>query len=335
MPFCQSPLGIGLAPPAPRTRARRVDQHAIEPSCERCQPIRLVGADHLNIANAGALQTLEDRAQAMPVGIMGVDLALVRHHGGKRQGLAPCPGTDIGDLFAGLGTSQQGSDLRGLVLDFEPALAMRRLGFDGGIALLMTGRRDAHAPGRQFAGNGAEFFECSQQFRAIGLERVGPEIDRRPACKCGTLLRCAVAKGAYERRRQPFGKVAGNMRRQSNRQWSAERSAFGVGQFARAVGLGEMRCDAVDGPLPHIVKRCDCKGARRGLAHTCRQRIAMAQDVEDQSTDGVAIAGACETMRLGPILERLGCRPVMRFHFAKNFDRRGNAAAVTHDQPSA
>ena len=83
----------------------------------------------------------------MLVAVMSVNLALVPHHCGKRQGLAAGAGTDVGDLFAGFGARYQACDLRACILNLEPAFAVGGFGLDIGIAGVGPGRRDPNAPG--------------------------------------------------------------------------------------------------------------------------------------------------------------------------------------------
>ena len=97
----QPPLGIRPPPPGAAARAGRVDEHAVESGAERGHRRRVAGLQHLDIARAGPLETLEDRPQASRIVVVGVDLAGVAHGGGEGQRLAAGACTNIEHLLAG------------------------------------------------------------------------------------------------------------------------------------------------------------------------------------------------------------------------------------------
>ena len=73
-----------------------------------------------------------DRGEPQPVVVVGENLATVLHRGGERKCLAAAARTkvkDLAGLFHGRG-GDQGSDLRALVLDFDVALDVERIGLD-------------------------------------------------------------------------------------------------------------------------------------------------------------------------------------------------------------
>ena len=93
----QPPLGVRIAPPGAGAGAGRVDQHEVDAAGSdrrglQCAPR---GVRTCTFARAGAFQPRMDRREPALVGIGGVDLALVLHHGRERQRLAAArPRTD-------------------------------------------------------------------------------------------------------------------------------------------------------------------------------------------------------------------------------------------------
>ena len=204
--------GLRRQLPEPEQGASTSTQSILPASCSSLRAF--IGADDLDIARSRPLQAFEDRPQPVLVGIVGVDLALVRHHRGKRQRLAAGARTDVGDLLAGFGARHQCSDLRTRVLNFEPALSVRGLGFDvrrcghrGGADAIRTHQGDngpAVAP---------IFRERRQHFRAVRFQEIDAKVDGCASSQGGALLGGAIAERTGERGRQPFGKVARDMDR--------------------------------------------------------------------------------------------------------------------------
>ncbi len=152
----QPPFRVGPPPPHAGAGARRIDQHEIHLAGKLGEAFRLGGGEHLRVADAGALQPLEDRTQAHAVGIVGIELAGVLHRCRQRERLAARTGAKIEHLLPRLGAGKHDRDLRGLVLHLEPALAVSRLRLDMGTARRPRALRDAHAERRVRRGLGVK-----------------------------------------------------------------------------------------------------------------------------------------------------------------------------------
>ena len=141
-----APFGVRIAPPSAGAGAGRVDQHQVDAAGKIVE----LAADrfrraHLDIARARALEPRVDRRQTALVVVGGIELALVLHHRGQRQGLAPRPGTEIDHLLAGRGAREEGGELRAFVLHLDHAFEEGRLGMDRR-ALGIGRQADAQAP---------------------------------------------------------------------------------------------------------------------------------------------------------------------------------------------
>ena len=82
----QPPARFGIAAPSAGAGAGRIDQHEVGAAGEVGDRIALAaGRADLDVARAGALQPVEDRPQAMPVGVKCMNLAAIAHLGGERH----------------------------------------------------------------------------------------------------------------------------------------------------------------------------------------------------------------------------------------------------------
>src|SRR5689334_3306588 len=88
-----------------------------------------------------------DRREAALVGVGRENLALVLHHGGKRERLATRAGAEIDHLFARLRAAQRRGELRALILNLDLALQEGGLRMDRR-ALGVGTDLDAQAPWR-------------------------------------------------------------------------------------------------------------------------------------------------------------------------------------------
>ena len=143
------------------------------------KPLRLVGGNDLRIADAGTLQPLIDRLEALAVAVMGMDLPAIVHGSRHGQCLTATAGAEIHDLHLGLRSDQQGRNLRSRILDLEPAALKAGFGLDIGCPLIAARRGKPDRQRRQRTGNGGELGQRLEALVPRRLERIGPEIDRR------------------------------------------------------------------------------------------------------------------------------------------------------------
>ncbi len=180
-----------------------------------------------------------DRREAPLVVVGGVELALVLHHGGKRQRLAAGAGAEIEHLLAGLGAGKQRGKLRAFVLHLDHAFQEGRLGMDRR-ALGVGGKTDAQAPRRPARGLGAQVRQHGGGLVALSLQRIDAQVERRARGQRRALLRARVSEGARQMRVEPFRIIAGDMRRRAVRSAGIETSALvfaqRLGRILRAVG---------------------------------------------------------------------------------------------------
>src|ERR1051326_6519416 len=147
-----------------------------------------------------------NRREAPLVVVGGVELALVGHRGRERQGLAAAAGAEIEHLLAGLRRREQSRKLRALVLNFDEALEIYRLGMDSG-ALGVGGERDAQALRRPARRLGLQIGETGLHVVTLALQRVDAKVERRARSERRALLGPLVAEHPREIRIEPFGIV--------------------------------------------------------------------------------------------------------------------------------
>ena len=100
---------------------------------------------------------------------------------------------------------------------------------------------------------------------ALALQRIDPQIERRARGESCSLLRTLVAEDARELRVEPFGIVAGDMRRRARREVRLrEPRAFRLAQRRRrkAAAVGEPR-DRVDVETAFALEHAEHDRARR------------------------------------------------------------------------
>ncbi|RWV77504.1 hypothetical protein GW17_00061653, partial [Ensete ventricosum] len=161
-----APFGVGVAPPGAGAGARRIDQHQIAARFEIGEHILMAArrAD-LDIAGAGAIEPRMQWREPPRLAVGRIDLAVVVHSCGERQGLAAAAGAKIKHLLAGLGRAEQRRQLRALVLDFDEAFDI------GGLA---GKRRAAAVVATESRGKGRR-----QPVRIIAAHGVRRAIERR------------------------------------------------------------------------------------------------------------------------------------------------------------
>ena len=120
----------------------------------RCVPARSASSlptdsrrAHLDVARAGALKPRVDRRKPPLVVVGGVELAFVLHHRRERERLAAAAGAEVDHLLARPRAGEQRCELRALVLDFDEALEIGRLGMDRR-AFCVSRKPDAQAKRR-------------------------------------------------------------------------------------------------------------------------------------------------------------------------------------------
>ena len=198
----------------------------------------------------------------MRVGVGGVDLPLVPHRGGERQRLAARARAKVEDLHAGLGFGEERGKLRALVLQLDEALDVSRIGRERRRAAVRA-HGDAHAHGRERRRLGLEMGERAERLVAIGLEKVHPQIDRRPLSERPALLRSGRAEARLELRREPFGEISNNVRGRVCKVGGLEPRVFAFRELRRRVALaGEQRGDRVDVEVVRLSQRAQDFGAR-------------------------------------------------------------------------
>ena len=82
-------------------------------------------------------------------------------------------------------------------------------------------------------GERAEMAERGENFFALGLERIDAQVERRPARHRGRFGDAIIAEHGRQRRIQPFGIIAGNVRRRGIERPRGERGSLGFTQRFR------------------------------------------------------------------------------------------------------
>ena len=129
-----------------------------------------------------------------------------------------------------------GQQLRAFVLHLDRALEERWLGLDMRHAALGI-CRDAQAQRRERCRLRVEMTDGFECFQADDLQRIDTEIDRRAPCQRCPLFRPRLPENAGQMRFEPFGIIAGDMRRCAVERARCERVALGIRQERRRVAL--------------------------------------------------------------------------------------------------
>ena len=212
-----------------RTRSQRPSRSASTSSLPARRP-------HLDVAGARAGEPREDRREPVSVRVGGVDLALVFHRRGERERLAAGPGAEVEDLHARLGFGQQRRELRALVLHFDQAFDIGRVGGERRRAPVGA-HGDAQADRGEWRRLGREIGKRGERLVARGFQEVDAQIDRRPLRQRPALVRGLVAEARLELRREPLGKIPRDMGRRAGKVGGGEPLPLGVGQRRRRVSL--------------------------------------------------------------------------------------------------
>jgi hypothetical protein len=176
--------------------------------------------------------------------------------------------------------------------------------------------------------------EPGQRFEnavALGLERVGAQIQRGATGHVLAFGDPVVIEGALQRWCEPFGDV------------SEDVAGRGVGELADGAGflfVGQ-RCGSmtVGGEAVAELGRVHVPIAHRDrqdqspwavAAHECGMRGAAAEGVVDEVADGGPIPCSGEAVVKPPGLERLGHGALAGLDIGQDFDRGGQAARQAH-----
>ena len=287
--------------------------------------------DDLRIAHPCPLQPVEDRREAGLVGIVREDLALVRHGGSERQRLAAGTGAIVEHLHAWRGGGERGGHLRALVLHLEPALLESGFDLHVRVAPCPLDRRDAQAERRDGRRLCAGRLQLGKHALAVGLQRVDAHVERRAGGERRGFGDPIVAEGLAQERLAPVGTVGLNQRgRVSEFVLRQSRCLIGGGRFGREAVAFDGGSDVGGGHAVFERQRAKRHAARRVGAREPTGRAFASQRIVDDVADGRSVAGAGETMRQAPILQRLGRRPVAGLHVGQNLDGCCQPAAQTH-----
>ena len=285
---------------------------------------------HLDVARARSGEPREDRREAPRVGVGGIDLAQVLHAGGERERLAAGAGAQIEDLHAWLGAGDERGELRALVLHFHEALDIGGIGRERR-RTPVGARRDPDANRRERRLCGSEIAKRGNRRLARDFKEVRAEVDRRPHGERPALVRRVRAETRLELRREPFRKIAQNMRRRVGQIRGGEARAFGFGELRRRVAFaGEQRRNSIDVEAAGLAQRAEHFGAGACFAHDPGGRAFLAQRVIDEARNRRAVAGAGEAVREAPVLHRIGRRAATRLDVGQHFDRGGDAGSGNH-----
>ena len=148
---------------------------------------------------------------------------MVFHRRGDRERLAARPGAEVEDLHAGLGLGKQRRELRALVLHFDEAFEIGRVGGERRRAAVPA-HGDAQTDRRERGRLGREVGKRGERLLARALEKVDAQIKRRPLRQRPALVGGLVAEARLELARQPFGIVSRDMRRGAGEIGSVEPS---------------------------------------------------------------------------------------------------------------
>ena len=254
------------------------------------------------------------------VAVGRVDLALVLHDRGERQRLAAGAGAEIDDMLARPRIDQQSRELGALVLHLDQALDEGGLGMDRRI-LGVGPEHDAQSERRPARRRRAQMRERGRNPLAIGLERIDAQIERRAAGERRALLRPLRAEHFGEMRVEPFRIVAGDPGRRACKRGAFERRALGrLERRRRMAGTVAQARDRLHVELALQPQHAEHQVARPLPAHEKSRRSLAAERVIDDARDGGAIAGAGETARQAPGLERVGRRPALRLDLGQDLD---------------
>src|SRR5215203_74534 len=116
----EAPFGVGSAPPHAGTGAGCIHEDAVHAAGEIAQCTGC-GRTHLDISCPGPPKSFVYWREPHAVGIVGVDLAVVRHESRERQGLPAAACAGVEHLASLLWSHEQSGDLAAFVLHLYAA----------------------------------------------------------------------------------------------------------------------------------------------------------------------------------------------------------------------
>src|SRR3984893_5331849 len=121
------PLCVRIAPPGARAGAWRIDENKIAAPFETSEHIVFPARRmQLNVTRPAAFESGDAPHESGPIAVGRVDLALVLHRRGKRQGFAARARAKIEHLLAWFCEGKNRGELRAFVLNFGKAFDVGR-----------------------------------------------------------------------------------------------------------------------------------------------------------------------------------------------------------------
>lgn len=164
----QEEATVGPAAQGAEFRARGIDEDAVHEEA-------LGGsAEHVDEGEPGAGGAQGEAVEALGVGVIGEEAALVPHGGAEQERLPAGAGTEVEHGFTGAGLDEEAEELTALVLDFEQAL------LEGGQAVEVGARPvDVEGEGAPSAGAGINALsgQAQGELLAGGAQGVGAQAD--------------------------------------------------------------------------------------------------------------------------------------------------------------
>ena len=225
----------------------------------------------------------------------------------QRQRLAAGARAQIEHLQARAGAAEQGCHLRALVLHLEPALAVRASPpRRAGARPAPSGAGMRTPTGDSGVGSAPKRASAFTTFSRVAFSVLTRRSTGARWLKPAPSAAARAAEGALERRQQPVGNVAVDVRGRVGGQRGGERSP------SPPAIKGAMRVLGAVGRRRHLVgrhgegarRRAERQRARGVGAHPRRDRALPPQRVVDERADRRPVAGAREAVRLAPVGER-------------------------------
>ena len=117
-----APFDVGFSPQGAETAAGCVQEHPVKTSQRfrlQLQGIARQGPDDAEALSAGVLLQFLKLPGRL---IDGDDLPFIFHEAPNMGGFAPKPGADIQNALSRMGVEDHGDELRGFILNMDPAL---------------------------------------------------------------------------------------------------------------------------------------------------------------------------------------------------------------------
>jgi hypothetical protein len=152
----EAEAGIGAAAKGAQLGAGGIDEDAVDEKTLGRRP------KHLDDGDPGPGGAQKKAVEALGVGVMGEEPALVEHLGADEEGLPAGPGAQVEHTLPGRGLEEEAEELAALVLDLEEAVA------EGGEAIEVGfGADDVEGEGAE--GGGAGLDALGEEARGEGF----------------------------------------------------------------------------------------------------------------------------------------------------------------------